>query len=77
MYVPDPLFVVTQLIERTVLKQTIRGEGVWRIRRRDRSPVIEVRKYEESGTGSILSDEFLNWRSQTFPNGATTEQETK
>ena len=75
MYVSGPLFVVIQLMESTVLKQTIRDEGVWRIRRRDRSPVIEVEKHEESGTGSILSDEFLNWRSQPFPTRATTEQE--
>jgi len=66
MYVDNPLFCNRSavLIERAVLKETVRGEGVWRIRRRDRSRVIEVEKYEESGTGSILSDDFLKFRNQ-------------
>ncbi|KAI1498534.1 RAI1-domain-containing protein [Biscogniauxia marginata] len=44
------------------LKKTINDEGVWRIRRRPRSQVIEVFKVEEVGHGSILTDEFINWR---------------
>lgn len=36
--------------------------GVWKIRRVDRSPVIEVFKVEESGYGDILSREFVEWR---------------
>jgi len=66
MYVVSPLFSNRSavLIGRAVLKETVRGEGVWRIRRRDRSRVIEVEKYEESGTGSILSDDFLKFRNQ-------------
>lgn len=38
------------------------GDGVWRIRRKERAPVIEVFKLEETGHGDILSDEFINWR---------------
>jgi len=44
------------------LKGTITTEGVWRIRRQERSPVIEIFKMEETGYGDILSDEFLDWR---------------
>ncbi|KAH8881528.1 RAI1-like protein [Thozetella sp. PMI_491] len=44
------------------LRQTINDEGVWRIRRRPRSPQIEVFKVEEVGHGSIMVEEFLNWR---------------
>jgi RAT1-interacting protein len=44
------------------LKATIIGDGVWRIRRKERSSTIEVFKVEETGHGDILSDEFINWR---------------
>ncbi|KAI9810992.1 MAG: decapping endonuclease targeting mRNA [Pycnora praestabilis] len=44
------------------LKHTIQGDGVWRIRRRERAAFIEVFKIEESGHGGILSPEFLEWR---------------
>jgi RAT1-interacting protein len=37
-------------------------EGVWRIRRQERSPIIEIFRMEETGYGDILSDEFLDWR---------------
>ncbi|KAK5098808.1 decapping endonuclease targeting mRNA [Lithohypha guttulata] len=37
------------------LKSTITTEGVWRIRKREKSPVLEVFKLEESGTGNILT----------------------
>lgn len=46
------------------LKKTIAGEGVWRIRRRDNSPVIEVFKIEDSGHGDILSSDFVKWRTE-------------
>ncbi|KAL8658409.1 MAG: hypothetical protein Q9226_001015 [Calogaya cf. arnoldii] len=46
------------------LKSTVVGEGVWRIRKRDKSTVIEVFRIEESGHGNILSREFFEWRSQ-------------
>jgi RAI1 like PD-(D/E)XK nuclease len=45
-----------------VLKHTITSEGVWRIRRERQGKHIEVFKIVESGTGEILSDEFLRWR---------------
>ena len=38
------------------------GDGVWRIRRKERSSAIEVFKVEDAGHGDILSDEFINWR---------------
>lgn len=44
------------------LKETITSDGVWRIRRRERSTVIEVIKNEESGHGDIISPEFVEWR---------------
>ncbi|KAI0471083.1 RAI1-domain-containing protein [Xylariaceae sp. FL0804] len=44
------------------LRSTIDDEGVWRIRRRPRSPVIEVFKVEEVGHGRILTEDFINWR---------------
>lgn len=45
------------------LKQTIQQDGVWKIRKREKSPVIEVIKVEESGHGGILSPAFTEWRS--------------
>lgn len=45
-----------------VLKSTIMSDGVWRIRRQERSQFIEVFKKEETGHGDILTDEFINWR---------------
>lgn len=44
------------------LKQSISGDGVWRIRRKERSTAIELFKVEETGHGDILSDEFKQWR---------------
>ena len=37
-------------------------DGVWRIRRKEYSPVIEIFMVEETGHGDILSDEFINHR---------------
>lgn len=45
------------------LKSTISSEGIWKIKRNERSSEIEVYRVEESGHGDILSDEFLKWRS--------------
>jgi RAT1-interacting protein len=53
---------VMKLTQMTVLKATISGDGVWRIRRQERSSVIELFRVEETGHGDILSDEFINWR---------------
>lgn len=44
------------------LKQVVQGEGVWRIRKLEKSHVIEVFKIEESGHGEILSSAFKTWR---------------
>ena len=51
-----------KLTQITVLKAKISGDGVWRIRRKENSSVIEVFKAEETGHGDILTDEFINWR---------------
>lgn len=56
------------------LKETIIGEGVWRIRKREKSPVIEVFKIEDSGTGSIISDAFIEWRLDLLPRIVTAQQ---
>lgn len=44
------------------IRASIDDDGVWRIRRKPRSPVIEMFKIEETGHGRILTDEFINWR---------------
>lgn len=59
------------------LKQTITTNGVWRIRRREKSPVIEVFKNEEFGYGGILSPEFVEWRNGRDANEANTETVSK
>jgi len=45
------------------LKGIVVGEGVWRIRREERSSRLEVFKIEEAGHGDILSEKFTQWRS--------------
>lgn len=40
----------------------INDDGVWRIRRTPGSPIIEVWRFEETGHGNILTDDFINWR---------------
>ncbi|PWY83045.1 RAI1-domain-containing protein [Aspergillus heteromorphus CBS 117.55] len=47
------------------LKSTIQEEGTWRIRKREKSSLIEVFKVEESGNGDIISPAFSAWRSKT------------
>ncbi|GAB7347934.1 hypothetical protein MBLNU459_g5448t1 [Dothideomycetes sp. NU459] len=46
------------------LKQTIVGDGVWRIRRAANNPDIEVFRVQETGTGEILKQSFIDWRTQ-------------
>ncbi|KAI9859354.1 MAG: decapping endonuclease targeting mRNA [Trichoglossum hirsutum] len=46
------------------LKATIKSDGIWRIRRREKSHVIEVFRLEESECGGILTPEFVEWRRQ-------------
>jgi hypothetical protein len=50
------------VLMRADLKATITTDGVWRIRRQERSPVVEVFQIEETGHGDILTDDFINWR---------------
>ncbi|KAL4944721.1 hypothetical protein BDV06DRAFT_232678 [Aspergillus oleicola] len=47
------------------LKSTIQEGGTWRLKKAEKSFVIEVFKVEESGTGDILSQAFLSWRLKT------------
>jgi RAT1-interacting protein len=49
------------------LKDTVTTEGVWRIRKRQNTSVIEVFKTEESRFGDILSQAFVNWRENDLP----------
>lgn len=51
------------------LKQTINREGTWRIRKKEKSPVIEVYQVEEQGHGDILSPAFKAWRSAKETSG--------
>lgn len=44
------------------LKLTISSDGVWKIKRKERSSEIEVFKVEECGYGDILAEEFVTWR---------------
>ncbi len=44
------------------LREIITDEGVWRIRRKPRSPEIEAFRVEEVGHGNIITDSFMNWR---------------
>ncbi|KAI9808534.1 MAG: hypothetical protein M1825_003683 [Sarcosagium campestre] len=46
------------------LKSTITSEGVWTIKRRERSPIIEVQKTVDVGHGDILTPEFVAWRQE-------------
>lgn len=48
----------------TGLSATITEDGgIWRIRKREKVPVVEVFKVEESGYGDILLKDFVEWRS--------------
>lgn len=49
------------------LKGNINTDGVWRIRKREKSPVLEVFRLEEGGTGDILSGAFVEWRTSILP----------
>ncbi|KAJ5873566.1 Decapping nuclease rai1 [Penicillium subrubescens] len=53
------------------LKQVIQGDGVWRIRKLEKSHVIQVYKVEESGHGDILSSAFKTWRESLVGNDCT------
>jgi hypothetical protein len=53
--------------ERIGLKPVITEDGVWRIRKREKVPMLEVYKLEESGYGDILSENFVRWRTSELP----------
>ncbi|AEO63401.1 uncharacterized protein THITE_58765 [Thermothielavioides terrestris NRRL 8126] len=44
------------------LRVNINDDGVWRIRRQRGASHIELFRVEEAGHGSIITDEFMNWR---------------
>ena len=46
------------------LRNTITGEGTWRISRKERSNVVDVYKTSDKGYGNILSPAFVSWREQ-------------
>ena len=58
------LLLFTNLSAIIGLKTTITQDGTWKIRKAEKSPVIEVFKVEESGHGDILSSEFTDWRAK-------------
>lgn len=58
------------------MKANITGDGVWRVRRKERSASIEVFRVEETGHGDILSDEFINWRIKLALNKGSSEAPT-
>lgn len=64
-------FVLSCCSRFTGLKENIHEDGTWRIRRRERSPVIELFKVEESGYGDILSADFVEWRTGPCQNKET------
>ncbi|KAF7511275.1 decapping endonuclease targeting mRNA [Endocarpon pusillum] len=45
------------------LKTIITEQGVWRIRKVEKSSRLEIFKIEETGHGDILSRNFMDWRS--------------
>jgi hypothetical protein len=49
------------------LKSIITEDGVWRIRKREKVPKLELYKLEESGHGDILSPNFVRWRTSELP----------
>lgn len=62
---PNPLKIINPLLTtRLGLQTVVNTEGTWRIRKREKSPVIEVFKIEESGNGNILSSNFVAWRTK-------------
>ncbi|RDA95840.1 hypothetical protein CP533_5120 [Ophiocordyceps camponoti-saundersi (nom. inval.)] len=46
------------------LMTVINGEGVWRIVRHPQQRVIQVYRVEPTGHGSIISEDFKNWRTK-------------
>lgn len=55
------------------VKTVVTGEGVWRLRKLEKSSTMELFKLEETGHGSILSETFLQWRNTGLPKMAALE----
>lgn len=53
---------VGELLE--FLRRCIEEGGVYKISRKDKSASIEILKIEDEGYGSILSQEFVDWRNE-------------
>jgi RAT1-interacting protein len=54
-----------KLTHSVVIKTYVTGDGVWSIRRGPKGArTIEVVKVEPTGTGNILSEEFIEWRKE-------------
>ena len=51
----------------TGLRNTLTSDGVWRIQKREKAPRLELFKLEETGTGDILSENFVRWRTTGLP----------
>lgn len=66
MYVDLPLVTEEDHLRNLGLKQSMIDEGVWRIRRGEKSSIIELFKCEETGHGDILPLEFVEWRGRTI-----------
>lgn len=67
--------VLEDLAERVLLglKSNISSEGVWKIKRKERSSVIELFKVEECGHCDILSEEFVSWRNRDMKGTSSPE----
>lgn len=67
--------VLGDLAERVLLglKSTISSEGVWKIKRTERSSKIEVVKVQECGHGDVLSEEFFKWRNHDMKSTTSPE----
>ena len=58
------------------LKATIAGQdGVWRIKRRERDGTITLEKMVVTGTGDVLSEDFLLWRREGKAGSAGAESD--
>lgn len=57
------------------IKSVVTEEGVWRLRKIEKTSRLELFKVEETGHGSILSHSFLQWRNIGLSAVATSNKE--
>ncbi|PSN71034.1 RAI1-domain-containing protein [Corynespora cassiicola Philippines] len=57
------------------LKETVKGDGIYRISLKKKAGVVEVVKVAGEGTGGIVSREFLQWRQGGSGEGKTEKEE--